>query len=494
MEGFKINIPQEYEWDIVENEHIQNLVGQAIDPHRQSLKQLMEKEHTRFWNNIHERLDYARARCKEYTEQIEDLCALNVGDEVTPEIRSIEKVRRPLLTIVRSVAADFDRVDEYIAHMQDKFEDELYRQTAALGMRCMNEDFDLQQLRISCIAVRTNGLVLDFTAGEGKGFEALFSYSKGSSVLRTPHIRCFVSERSMRQQKMAAVSISPETTGHNLQDRLIRAIHQSGTEMMDNYMSAHTVYYQNLWNKLPYARERYEVLQHEIAAAGRLGKSPEAKRLQKVANGFGHLVNSEAAKHLTLDSYLHHIHAGWNEYIEQIASSLAEKCIAKGMDDERTKIQEIQYAGNSLEFKLTEGDKEIQAACMLHGKMGVQHPPQIKTSVGDAVHLNVEQNVMKQNHLPSLQDVKPIKEEITVPDGLITKAKIVEYGEKLYITCHIAGERQSPQRIKPDEWKRYIEQSGNDKTGLVMAHFADEIRQALAGKSQESTMMGYRRK
>ena len=72
--------------------------------------------------------------------------------------------------------------------------------------------------------------------------------------------------------------------------------------------------------------------------------------------------------------------------------------------------------------------------------------------------------------------------------------KIVEYGEKLYITCHIAGERQSPQRIKPDEWKRYIEQSGNDKTGLVMAHFADEIRQALAGKSQESTMIGYRRK
>ena len=493
MEGFKINIPKEYEWDIVEYEPLQQLIDDALEPHRQQFMMLVVNEHTRFWNKVHDRLDYARVRCAQYDERIDALCSLNVGDEVTSEIRNIEKIRRPLLTILRSPAADYDRLDAYLAHVQSKFDGDLHRNTAALGMRCINEGYDIAQLQVACVSVKTNGLVLDFDAGEKRGFEALFSYSNGSSVLRMPHMRCIVSERNLQRSKEAASSISPENHGQDLGDRLHRVLGNVSDEFCDMYMKAQAAYYHNIWDKLPYARQRYAELQQEIAAAGRLGKSAEAKRLRKVANSFGNLVNSEAAKHLTVDSYLNQIRLGWEDYFGRMTNVLAEKCIEKGMDNERTKVQDIQLNGKALDIRLTDGIREIMASCMLHGDKGVQYPPQLKTSEGKMVILEKQEELKGTKRLPSLQEEKVKLDNEAVPNWLITKAKIVEYADKLYITCHIAGERQAPQRIKPEEWKKYIAQSGNDKTGLVIAHFEDKIQQVLNAENQDLSRSAYRR-
>ena len=130
---------------------------------------------------------------------------------------------------------------------------------------------------------------------------------------------------------------------------------------------------------------------------------------------------------------------------------------------------------------------------MLHGDKGVQYPPQLKTSEGKMVILEKQEELKGTKRLPSLQEEKVKLDNEAVPNWLITKAKIVEYADKLYITCHIAGERQAPQRIKPEEWKKYIAQSGNDKTGLVIAHFEDKIQQVLNAENQDLSRSAYRR-
>ena len=58
-------------------------------------------------------------------------------------------------------------------------------------------------------------------------------------------------------------------------------------------------------------------------------------------------------------------------------------------------------------------------------------------------------------------------------------ARIVEYNGQLYVTCHIAGRRQAPVRIRPDLWQAYRTQPGADKTSLAAAHFPRQIAEAL---------------
>ena len=485
MKDFQINIPKEPDWQYELKEPFGGLINGALEPHLPVFRQLMLAEHTRYWQNIHDRLDYARSHCAQLDDRLDTLYSLNIGEEVTPEIRSIEKVRRPLVTILRSVAADYGQLDRYLAHIQPRFDDDLFRNVAMLSMRCEREGFDPDKLQVSCVSVKANSLALDFNAGRGKGFEALFSYSKGSSILRLPHMRCIIGERSHRRQQVAARTVMPESHGQTLEDRLVRTLQSVRNDFTDIFVLAHTDYYKKLWEKLPYARERYTALQAEIAAAGRLGRSASAKSLKRVASGFGNLVNSEAAGHLTCDSYIRHALSQWDSQLVRAASLIAQKCVDKGMDDAYTKVLEMLLDGGCLNLRLKDDAHEIRAYFSLYSGGGVQHPPQMKTSVGETIAFERQQQASSQRKLPGLGDVPApsIDRQTALPHGLVTHTKIVEYKDKLFLSCHIAGVRQSPVRIQPDEWKRYLAQAGNDKTGLVIAHFPQQIQRALAGQS-----------
>lgn len=483
---FTINLPPDLPEPEIEgmvDEAATRKIEEAVQPYKHQWMDNAREEHTIYYNNIRKRADYARERCAELDTQLADLYALNIGEEVTPEIRRIEALRRPYAAVSNALPTRFDDVSQYLDHIIPKVEEDWRQMLSNLSVRCGAKELDAERMVVRCMVANKNKLTLAFTERGKVGMDATLSMSKATSIQRIPHIRCTFTEHKPERKQDLTQEESSERIPKQFKDRLAAAFSQVEEEVLALYKDVHTRYYATLWEKLPYSRQRYAELQTEIATLNRFN-NPRAKALLKVKDTFGNLVNSEAAKHETVDSYLGYVRDKWPEQNAHLFESIGEKAQKAGLDTASAKIREINMREQGIELTLTDANGNALKMQMNIAKgIGPQRPPQVSIRTGELMQQgrNLSDKPVNSRHLTlrtTGQD--QAKETKDIPVGLITKAKVVEYNEKLYVTCHIAGVRQSPVRIRPEEWQKYRSQPGSDKTALAAAHYPKEIARAIS--------------
>lgn len=456
----------------------------AIQPYRQRWLDKARDEHALYYHNIHNRLGYAREKCAEIDERLNELYALNIGEEITPEIRKLESLRRPHATVSRALPTRFSSQEAYLEFVTPKIEEDFTQTLAELAERAEELQLDGEKMNVSCVAIKNNSITLSFQQEGQLGFDAVIFYSKASSILRLPHIRCNVTERKLGR----ALDFRPEEKINNgqykpLRQKLSDALEQVDAELYEIYAESNAQYYETIHKKLPFARKRYSELKSEVGKL--IGfHNPKAKSLKKVMNQFGNLVHSEAAAHESLDTYMLQVRQDWLRQNEKTYETITNKVNEAGMNTDTTKIRRLSMTTNGFEMTLTD-DKGARMDLQLSitGGKGVQRPPLVNVKVSD-VMLSQSLRAPFEQQKARLFSLKETKTEensqaAKIPNGLITQAKIVEYKSKLYVTCHIAGVRQSPVPIIPEEWMKYISSPGNDKTSLAIAHYPKEIARAM---------------
>ena len=115
--------------------NLHTILRQGAEPYRDRWIDCVKNQYIKFYHNIHERLPYARQRCAQFKELINDLASLNVGEEVTAQIRKLEKQRRPFLHIITAVPALYDTLDKYLNNIVPR----------------LNEDYDNHLDRIATL-------------------------------------------------------------------------------------------------------------------------------------------------------------------------------------------------------------------------------------------------------------------------------------------------------------------------------------------------------
>lgn len=474
------------------NAQVWQKIENAVEPYRKAWMDSSKEEHVLYYQNIYKRLDYARSRCAELDERLKELYALNIGEEITPEIRKIESIRRPYAIISRSIPTQHATVEDYLNHIAPKVAEDFQQAILGLACKCEAEELDVERLEVGCVSVKKHSITLSFRQEEKTGFDATVSLSKASSIQRIPHVRCTVTELKQEKQQLNAENrLTDDGKQKPLKEKLTDVLSQVDAECLAMYERVHEGYYNNIQLKLPFAKERYDELSREIEIYNKF-YNPKAKALKRVLDSFGALVNSEAAKHETLEEYMLYVRRQWKMHREKAIGSMTEKVLSAGMNQNTTKISGLKMTNVGVELVLTDKvGSRMDVQMTFIGGEGVQRPPLIKTKAGAAVLAEKvqadEAQRLNSRHL-TLKDSEMMKKPVAqqVPDGLVTKAKIVEYNGKLYVTCHINGIKQVPVRILPDEWKKYIAQAGNDRTALAIAHYPNQIALALDKQNNES--------
>lgn len=474
-----------------EDEKVCALIEEAVEPYRQTWNDCAMAEHSVYYRNIHRQLDYARQRCEEMDGKIEALSALNVGKEVTPEIRKMEKQRRPFAIIVHSVAAQFPTMEAYLEHMRPLVENELQQNMLALAERCGIEKLDRDKLNITCINNKQNNLVFSFHEKPEKGFNAQLVITKGSSVQRIPHTRCVVSE-------WKPVLAEQERTGFvidTMQDNPIKTFDKRVTDalevMLDEckeiYLKAHEDYFHLFRKKYPFIKKRYDELVAERAISNRL-QVPRVKMLDKLISSMGKITNAKVAHYKTVSAYLDSCRITWEEKLRVCVEGLYDKLKEKGLDVDSIKMKRVEMKENVMAFTLKDRlGNEADSRMILPAGNSIQSAPYLRIRMDEVRMAEKMQRVKApQPELMTLkQDNKENKQKMpmeNIPVGLVTQPKITEYNGKMYVTCHIAGIRQSPKHVLSDEWQKYISKPNSDKTELALAHFQEEVRNVLGDR------------
>lgn len=471
------------------NPQVWRKIEDAVEPYRKAWLESSKEEHVLYYQNIYKRLDYARARCAELDGRLKELYALNIGEEVTPEIRKIESIRRPYAIISRSIPTQHASVEDYLRYITPKVTEDFQQAMLGLAHRCETEGLDIGRLQVGCTSVRKHSITLSFRQEEKPGFDATVSLSKASSVQRIPHVRCTVTE--LRQEKRQLYTESRVTDDGNLkplEEKLMDVLSQVDAECLAMYERVHEGYYNNIQLKLPFAKERYGELYKEIGIYNKFN-NPKAKSLKRVLDGFGALVNSTAARYETLEGYMLYVRSQWETQREKAVASISEKVLAAGLNQYNAKISGIKMREGEVDMTLTDKKgSRMDVKMAFIGSEGVQRPPLIKTRVSEVMVVQAHEAEKQNSRHLTLKDSEKTKrtEPQQVPDGMVTKVKIVEYNGKLFVTCHINGIRQSPVRIQPDEWKKYMSKPGNDKTELAIAHYPNQIALAIERQTDNS--------
>ena len=277
-------------------------------------------------------------------------------------------------------------------------------------------------------------------------------------------------------------------TAKPLRDKLADTLSRIGPELWAAYETAHAGYYDKVWQKLPYARQRYAELSTEIAVLNRHHNS-KAKSLQKVLNTFAALVNSEAAKHTSVDAYLAQVRRDFAGQSSRTFDTMVAKAEKAGLDTPTAKVRALTVLDDGVDITLTDGaGNSMQMVMTVRGGGGPKRMPLFNVKADNEVVVAARQATSAATRgsrgLPLKTGTPvPAPDVAAIPAGMVTKAKIVEYNGKLFVTCHIAGQRQSSIRIQPDEWKKYISRSDSDKTALAAAHYPMQIARAMMGAS-----------
>lgn len=484
------------EWEVQdllspEDERVCALIEEAFEPYKQTWNDCAMEEHSVYYMNIHRQLDYARQRCEEMDGKIEALSDLNIGKEVTPEIRKIEKQRRPFAIIVHSVAAQFPTMEAYLEHMRPLVEKELQQNMLALAERCGIEKLDRDKLDITCINNKQNNLVFSFQEKPEKGFNAQLVMTKGSSVQRVPHTRCVVSEWKpvlTEQDKMGVVV-------DTVQDKPIKTFDKRVTDALKGildeckevYLKAHEDYFHLYQKKYPFIKKRYDELVAERAILNRL-QAPRAKILEKLISSMGKIANAKVADYKTVSAYLDNCRMTWEEKLRGCVEGLYDKLKEKGVDVDSAKMKRVEMKENVVTITLKDRlGNEADSRLILPAGNSIQAAPYLRIRM-DEVRMaeKMQRGMTRHQKLMSLKQVekenKPRLSIGDIPMGLVTQSKITEYNGKMFVTCHIAGIRQSPKHILPDEWQKYISKPNSNKTELALAHFQEEVIRALSDR------------
>lgn len=484
---FPIHIPPQLEemaLPTVTDDDFMLKLDSAVAPYMDLWSSDARKEQAVYYQNIHKRFDYAQQKCVGMTGRIEELKALNLGEEVTPEIRKLENLRRPYLTITRSVPAQFTREEDYLAHIMPQVEEDFKKNLAQVAAQCREMGLHASDMQVACTVQKNKGMSLSVSDGQHKGFEALITITKGSSIQRIPHVRCHTSElKTHRTRQTDAVEELDETVQKPLYDKLMDTRVMADSDLKNRIMSAHTVYYNKLWEKLPFARQRQDELQKEIALLS-WADNPKARSLKRVLDSFKPLLNSVAASYERVDAYLAYQDKAWDGQMQKVVSNLTDKVADKGLDTETTRIKSLDMSNGMVQMTLCDKrGQELDIKLVVGGADSISRPPMVYTKFGEV--RNVRQTLDKDKtdnpRLVSLQDAAVSTQQPAADyRSLVTKAKILEYNDKMFVTCHIGGVRMIPERIRPEEWKKYINSPGSDKTALAAAHYPKEIQRAIS--------------
>ena len=480
----------------LEDEKVCSLIDTAIESYKGTWNEGAMAEHSVYYKNIHRQLDYARQRCEEMDEKIEALCALNVGKEVTPEIRKIEKQRRPFAIIVHSVAAQFMTMDAYLDHMRPLVEKELQQNIQALAERCGVEKLDLEKLDVTCTYNKQNNLILSFLEKPEKGFNAQLLMTKGSSIQRVPHARCVVSER----KHVLSEQVMTEHVVDTMQDKQKKAFDERVTDalelLLDDckevYLKAHEDYFHLFQKKYPFIKKRYDELVAERAILNRR-QAPRAKMLEKLISSMGKIANAKVAHYKMVSTYLDNCRRTWEEKLKVCMVRLKEKLKEKGFDVDSAKMKAVEMKENVVAFTLKDSlGNEADSRLILPVGNGIQAAPYLRIRM-DEVRMTekMQRSMLARAKLMSLnqvkEDNKPRLSMGDIPAGLVTQPKISEYCGKMFVICHVAGIRQSPKHIMSDEWHKYISKPNSDKAELALVHFQEEVKKALSDKGLYNT-------
>ena len=165
-------------------------VLEAIAPVQYKWKEMAERAFQVYFDNIHYNYDAAKKRCEQLDEKIEELADLNVGEEVTPEIRRLESRRRPFRRIVNSAPTFFKNSEDFLNDVMPKVENDFHSKLKELAARCETQGMDLDKVNVKCIRDTDDSFTLSFYEGSAKDFNAVISMAKGGGVAMQPHFRC----------------------------------------------------------------------------------------------------------------------------------------------------------------------------------------------------------------------------------------------------------------------------------------------------------------
>lgn len=433
--------------------------------------------HTVHFMTIHDRLPHARRRLQDIDARIGDLMSLNRGDEVTADIRRLEKLRQPFRTIANSAAASYTRVDDYLAHVAPKLASDYDALLQQAARRLHGAGVVPDGLQVVCTG---SGSVI-LSCADGSAWHADMGWPPARSVQRSPQVRLKVQavpDGGLRTRTAAAAVPSPSGGA----DGLMQAVRSLGGRPLDDWLHLHAGYYGRLQDKLPFAVQRAAELEREIELLSRMAPAHDTaarrRSLTGVLRTFRQLTDSAAARFDSRAAYLDHVRRTWDATLSQAATAFADRCRSRRFDTATLRIGGVQALERGFSFTVADAaGHSAPVSVTFTGLEGVAGPPGFRFTFG-----GVRQNAGLDTATAPSAQAKPVAGPVAgapQPAGLVTAARIVEYNGQLYVTCHIAGRRQAPVRIRPDLWQAYRTQPGADKTSLAAAHFPRQIAEAL---------------
>lgn len=456
-------------------------LASAMQPYRAQWLADASDRHTVYFMTVHDRLPHARRRLKDIDGRIDDLMSLNLGDEVTADIRRLEKLRQPFRVIAGSVAASFPRVADYLRHVAPKLAsdyDALLQQAARRLHGAGVQPGGLQ------VAASGSGSVV-LTSPDGSAWRADISWPPARSVQRSPQVRLKV--QAVPASELLSQSAGAALSSVSATDSLAVAVRSLGSAPLDSWLQLHAGYYARLHDKLPFAWQRSEELSREIQLLSRMPHTGDSaarcRSLTGVLHTFQALSDSAAARFDTLDAYLDHVRMTWDATLAQAATLFADRCRSRHLDTASLRLSDMRALPRGFSFTVADGSgfcSSVTASFI--GADGVAVPSLRFTFGGVQRGAAVGVAAEPVQAAPAAQAVTAGP----LPKGLITRPRIVEYNGQLFVSCHIAGQRQRPVPIIPAHWQKYRSLPGTDMVSLAAAHYPKQIARALAAGTAQT--------
>ena len=464
--------------------NLHTILRQGAEPYRDRWIDCVKNQYTKFYHNIHERLPYARQRCNQFKELINDLASLNVGEEVTAQIRNLEKQRRPFLHIITAVPALYDTLDKYLNNIVPRLNEDYDNHLDRMATLMLGKGINPESASIIDVTMSDRQMVLTVQDSEGHRLDGNISWSSIGSMQQERQISVKVSFSKQLEQNTDIRHFAQDDAinrkeDNNLKQRLNNILDQLAPQWKQLHLHNQANYYDYISRKLPFSRQRLDELQSEITKLQYLrADMTRIKALKKLANVFKHLLNTPPAMAKDKQDYLLKAENNWAKRWDNALHDIAEYCRKSRLNLSSTKISSLVTNKNGAAITLTDqSGLRTTVTIAVTGQKQPINEPGLSVKGGEVSRIN-----RGNRTLVSLQDAKP---QLTT-EQLITRAKIVEYHGKLFVTCHIKGKRQRPVPMIAEEWQKYKSQNGSDKTALAMAHYPKEIAKALQGETLDT--------
>lgn len=459
--------------------NLHSIFQEAAAPYQTEWIDRVTQQYRLFYDDIQERLPYARERCAAFEEQLSELQDANIGEAVTPDIRRIENLRRPFLRIAESLPAQCHTQDDYINIMGQTLANDYNDYINRLADKALLYGMNPETATVKDVNLKENQLQIILSDHTGKVINASLSWKGINSLqMNRPFVLRINPVKVQDKIRTHQFADDNEQVADNktLSDRLHAVLDFIQPEWHEKVRAEQADFYDRVHSKLPFAKQRMEELKREIyLLQGLAANRVRIHALTKIVNTFNNVVTTKPAMYEDKNEYLKMAERQWNDTWEKAIDAMVLSCRKNNMNLPSTKINSIVTKPDGGELTMTDKNaRRITLAITLTGKGKALIEPRILVRVGEVVDISRKQQDKKK--LLSLSDAS-LRQN---PRTIVTKAKIIEYNGRLFVTCHINGKQQSPVPMNPEEWQRYKSQPGADKTGLAIAHFPKEIAKAMS--------------